>query len=106
MPKDAADEIAVQLRERNPMKRFGRPEEVAKAVAFLGFEATYSTGAELAPTEARRSFEAERFEPDFWPHKDRLGVRPQSRKKVKENSLCVSSSLVPQVLSVPPSSPS
>ena len=48
MPKDAADEIAVQLRELNPMKRFGRPEEVAKAVAFLAFEATYTTGAELA----------------------------------------------------------
>ena len=48
MPKDAADEIVVQLREINPMKRFGRPEEVAKAVAFLAFEATYTTGAELA----------------------------------------------------------
>ena len=48
MPKDAADEFAVQLRERNPMKRFGRPEEVARAVAFLAFEATYTTGAELA----------------------------------------------------------
>jgi NAD(P)-dependent dehydrogenase (short-subunit alcohol dehydrogenase family) len=36
------------MRERNPMKRFGRPEEVAEAVAFLGFEATYTTGAELA----------------------------------------------------------
>jgi len=48
MPKDAADEFAVQLRERNPMKRFGRPQEVARAVAFLAFEATYTTGAELA----------------------------------------------------------
>lgn len=48
MPKDAADEIAVQLRERNPMKRFGRPDEIAKALAFLAFEATYTTGAELA----------------------------------------------------------
>jgi NAD(P)-dependent dehydrogenase (short-subunit alcohol dehydrogenase family) len=37
----------VQLRERNPMKRFGRPEEVAKAVAFLTFEAPYTNGAEL-----------------------------------------------------------
>ena len=34
--------------QRNPMKRFGRPEEVAKAVLFLAFEATYTTGAELA----------------------------------------------------------
>jgi NAD(P)-dependent dehydrogenase (short-subunit alcohol dehydrogenase family) len=38
----------VQLRERNPMKRLGRPEEVAKAVVFLGFEATYTTGSEIA----------------------------------------------------------
>ena len=43
-----ADQIKRQLRENNPMKRFGRPEEVAKAVLFLAFEATYTTGAELA----------------------------------------------------------
>ena len=48
MPKDAADQIMHELRERNPMKRLGRPEEVAKAVAFLAFEATYTTGAEIA----------------------------------------------------------
>jgi NAD(P)-dependent dehydrogenase (short-subunit alcohol dehydrogenase family) len=30
------------------MQRFGCPEEVAKAVLFLAFEATYTTGAELA----------------------------------------------------------
>ena len=36
------------MREANPMKRFGRPEEVGKAVLFLAFEATYTTGAELA----------------------------------------------------------
>jgi len=47
-PKDVADRIKLQLREANPMKRFGRPEEVAKAVIFLAFEATYTTGAELA----------------------------------------------------------
>jgi NAD(P)-dependent dehydrogenase (short-subunit alcohol dehydrogenase family) len=47
-PKDMADQIKRQLREANPMKRFGRPEEVAKAVLFLAFEATYTTGAELA----------------------------------------------------------
>ena len=47
-PKDVADQIKRQLRENNPMQRFGRPEEVAKAVLFLAFEATYTTGAELA----------------------------------------------------------
>jgi NAD(P)-dependent dehydrogenase (short-subunit alcohol dehydrogenase family) len=30
-----------------PMKRIGRPEEIAKAVLFLAFDATYTTGAEL-----------------------------------------------------------
>jgi len=29
------------------MKRFGRAEEVARAVAFLAFEATFTTGEEL-----------------------------------------------------------
>jgi NAD(P)-dependent dehydrogenase (short-subunit alcohol dehydrogenase family) len=47
-PKDVADEIKRQLREANPMKRLGRPEEAAKTVLFLAFEATYTTGAELA----------------------------------------------------------
>ena len=36
-----------QMTEANPMKRFGTPEEVAKAVLFLGFDATFTTGAEL-----------------------------------------------------------
>jgi NAD(P)-dependent dehydrogenase (short-subunit alcohol dehydrogenase family) len=30
-----------------PMKRFGTPEEIAKAVLFLAFDATFTTGAEL-----------------------------------------------------------
>lgn len=32
----------------NPMLRFGRPEEFARAAAFLAFDATFTTGAELA----------------------------------------------------------
>lgn len=36
-----------QMRDGNPMKRFGSAEEVARAALFLGFEATYTTGAEL-----------------------------------------------------------
>ncbi len=35
------------MRDGNPMKRFGRPEEIAMAVAYLAFEATFTTGAEL-----------------------------------------------------------
>jgi NAD(P)-dependent dehydrogenase (short-subunit alcohol dehydrogenase family) len=29
------------------MKRLGRPEEIAKAVAFLAFDATFTNGHEL-----------------------------------------------------------
>ena len=45
--KATADHLAGQMREANPMKRFGTPEEVAKAVLFLAFDATYTTGLEL-----------------------------------------------------------
>ncbi|WP_409185015.1 SDR family oxidoreductase [Amycolatopsis sp. VS8301801F10] len=31
----------------NPMKRLGTPEEIARAVAFLAFDATFTTGIEL-----------------------------------------------------------
>ena len=48
MPKEAADQTIKQMTGQNPMKRFGRPEEVARALAFLAFEATFTTGAELA----------------------------------------------------------
>lgn len=33
--------------ETTPLKRIAQPEEVAKAVLFLGFEATFTTGTEL-----------------------------------------------------------
>lgn len=36
-----------QTAQSNPMKRIGRPEELARAVLFLGFEATYTTGFEI-----------------------------------------------------------
>ena len=44
---EAAEATESEMRERNPMKRFGRPEEIARAVAFLAFDATFTTGAEL-----------------------------------------------------------
>jgi NAD(P)-dependent dehydrogenase (short-subunit alcohol dehydrogenase family) len=47
MPAEAAAETKKFMSDDNPMKRFGRSEEVAKAVIFLAFEATYTTGAEL-----------------------------------------------------------
>ena len=44
------DEVA-QIREKMtgmvPMKRWGKSEEIAKAVLFLAFDATFTTGAEL-----------------------------------------------------------
>ena len=45
--KDVAAQVTGQMREANPMRRFGTSEEVAKAVLFLAFDATYTTGAEL-----------------------------------------------------------
>jgi NAD(P)-dependent dehydrogenase (short-subunit alcohol dehydrogenase family) len=42
---------AAQIREKMtgmvPMKRWGMSDEIAKAVLFLGFDATFTTGAEL-----------------------------------------------------------
>ena len=44
-------EAGVQVREKMtgmvPMKRFGTSDEIAKAVLFLAFDATFTTGAEL-----------------------------------------------------------
>jgi len=44
---DIAVRVTKQLGDINPMKRLGRPEEIAKAVLFLAFDATFTTGAEL-----------------------------------------------------------
>lgn len=47
-----AEEAAAQFKaERvadNPMRRFGTPDEVARAAVFLAFDATYTTGSEFA----------------------------------------------------------
>ncbi|WP_026792509.1 SDR family oxidoreductase [Pleomorphomonas oryzae] len=48
LPSDVAAQTKQAMTENNPMKRFGRPEEIAKTVAFLAFDATFTTGAELA----------------------------------------------------------
>jgi len=44
-------DVVAQVREKTigmiPMKRFGTAEEIAKAVLFLGFDATFTTGMEL-----------------------------------------------------------
>lgn len=48
MPREAAERMKAGMAAENPMGRMGRPEEVARAVLFLAFEATFTTGAELA----------------------------------------------------------
>ncbi|WP_406143636.1 SDR family oxidoreductase [Streptomyces sp. NBC_01012] len=48
MPVEAAEQTKAQMAADNPMLRMGTPAEVARAVAFLAFDATYTNGAELA----------------------------------------------------------
>lgn len=43
MPPEAIDSFVQMV----PMKRLGNPDEVAQAALFLGFEASFTTGAEL-----------------------------------------------------------
>jgi len=47
MPQEAKDQAYMQMAESAPMKRLGRPEEIAEAVAFMAIDATFTTGAEL-----------------------------------------------------------
>lgn len=48
LPARAAEQTRARMTRDNPMLRLGEPEEIAKAVAFLAFDATFTTGAELA----------------------------------------------------------
>jgi NAD(P)-dependent dehydrogenase (short-subunit alcohol dehydrogenase family) len=48
MPPEAVEQTKAQMAAVIPMLRVGTPDEIAKAVAFLAFDATFTTGAELA----------------------------------------------------------
>lgn len=48
MPAEAAERFKAEQVAGVPMGGFGTPEEVARAAAFLAFDATYTAGAELA----------------------------------------------------------
>jgi NAD(P)-dependent dehydrogenase (short-subunit alcohol dehydrogenase family) len=45
--EEQIEQFHKQIVEVNPMKRWGRPEEIAKAAAFLAFDATFTNGHEL-----------------------------------------------------------
>lgn len=47
MSKEQIGHFHKQMEEGNPMKRLGRPEEIAKAAVFLAFDATFTNGHEL-----------------------------------------------------------
>ncbi len=47
-PPEVAEKMLAGYREGVPMKRLGREEEIARAVVFLAFGATFTTGTELA----------------------------------------------------------
>ncbi|WP_280435426.1 SDR family oxidoreductase [Nocardia carnea] len=47
MPREVAEQMKTQMAADNPMSRMGTPSEIARAVVFLAFDATYTTGAEL-----------------------------------------------------------
>jgi len=47
MTADEAERFKQERVADNPMRRFGTPEEVATAAAFLAFDATYTAGAEF-----------------------------------------------------------
>jgi NAD(P)-dependent dehydrogenase (short-subunit alcohol dehydrogenase family) len=48
MTGEAAERFKAERVADNPMRRFGTPDEIARAAAFLAFDATYTTGAEFA----------------------------------------------------------
>jgi NAD(P)-dependent dehydrogenase (short-subunit alcohol dehydrogenase family) len=48
LSKEAEEVFRTERTASNPMKRYGTVKEFANAAAFLAFDATYTTGIELA----------------------------------------------------------
>lgn len=48
LPAEKAVALKAELAAGNPMRRFGHPDEFARAAVFLAFDATFTTGTELA----------------------------------------------------------
>jgi NAD(P)-dependent dehydrogenase (short-subunit alcohol dehydrogenase family) len=48
LSEEAAEQFRAERTGSNPMGRYGTVKEFAKAAAFLAFDATYTTGIELA----------------------------------------------------------
>ena len=48
LPPDLVAPTKAQMVADNPMGRFGEEDEITRAVLFLAFDATFTTGAELA----------------------------------------------------------
>ena len=48
MSAEDSERFKAERASDNPMRRLGTPEEVAEAAVFLAFDATYTTGVELA----------------------------------------------------------
>ncbi|MET7998928.1 SDR family oxidoreductase [Amycolatopsis sp. NPDC005232] len=48
LTEEAAAQFKAERIAQNPMRRYGTPAEIARAAAFLAFDATYTTGIELA----------------------------------------------------------
>lgn len=48
LPADRAAGMKAEFAASNPMQRFGHPDEFARAAVFMAFDATFTTGAELA----------------------------------------------------------
>ncbi|MBS2023900.1 MAG: SDR family oxidoreductase, partial [Deltaproteobacteria bacterium] len=47
LPKEAVEATKQYIGSQVPLKRFGTPDEIARAALFLAHDATFTTGTEL-----------------------------------------------------------